>query len=74
MATKIKMLKLLTEADAHAEVDKAPPKPALCLMQIRPRAYQPTLPKRKLPIRIHPEDSMPPEEVRIIFLKPGNKA
>lgn len=74
MATKIKMLKLLMEADAHAEVDKAPPKPALYLMPLRPRTFQPSLPKRRLPIRIQPEDSHGPEPVRIIFLKPGNKA
>ena len=35
MATKIKMLKLLQEADALAEVDRRPPKPALYMMQMR---------------------------------------
>jgi hypothetical protein len=74
MATKIKMLKLLMEADALAEIDKCPPKPALYMMQIRTRTFQPSLPKRRLPVRIHPDDSLPPAPVPIIFLKPGSKA
>jgi hypothetical protein len=74
MATKIKMLKLLMEADARAEIDKCPPKPALYMIQMRPRAFQPSLPKRRLPIRINPEDSSPAAPVPIIFLKPANKA
>ena len=68
MATKIKMMKLLMEADALAEVDRVPPKPALFLMQ-RPRTFQPALPKRRLPIRIYPEDSAQPAPVPIVFLK-----
>jgi hypothetical protein len=66
------MLKLLMEADAHAEIDKCPPKPALYMMQIRPRKFQPSLPKRRLSIRIHPEDSRS-APVPIVFLKPENK-
>jgi hypothetical protein len=74
MATKIKMMKLITEADAHAEMDKCPPKPALYMMQMRTRSFQPSLPKRRLPIRIRPEDFEKETPVRIIFLKPENKA
>jgi hypothetical protein len=74
MATKIKMLKLLTEAEASAEIDRRPPKPALYLMQMRTRSFQPALPKRRLPIRIQPEDSAEPVPVKIILLKPETKA
>lgn len=74
MATKIKMMKLLMEADALAEIDKAPPKPALYMMQIRPRTFQPTLPKRRLSVRINPKDYQPPTPVPIVFLKPGSEA
>jgi len=73
MATKIKMMKLLTEADANKEVDRVPPKPALFMMQ-RSRTFQPALPKRRLPIRIYPGDNVQPEPVQIIFLKPEPKA
>lgn len=69
MATKIKMMKLLTEADALTEVDRCPPKPALYLMQMRPRTFQPSLPRRRLAIRINPEDSLS-NPVPIVFLKP----
>jgi len=72
MATKIKMMKLLTEMDATREVDRVPPKPALFLM--RTRAFQPTLPKRRLPIRIYPGENEKPAPVQIIFLKPDQKA
>ena len=74
MATKIKMLKLLQEADALAELDRRPPKPALYMMHIRPRNHQPSLPKRKLPFRIEPEDYQDPAPVKIIFLKPDPKS
>ncbi len=72
MATKIKMMKLLTETDASKEVDRVPPKPALFLM--RTRTFQPAQPKRRLPIRIHPGDNAKPAPVEIIFLKPASKA
>jgi hypothetical protein len=72
MATKIKMMKLLTEMDASREVDRLPPKPALFMM--RTRAFQPTLPKRRVPIRIYPEDNAEPAPVQIIFLKPDQTA
>lgn len=74
MATKIKMMKLITEGDAHAAVEKCPPKPALYMMQMRTRSFQPSLPKRRLPIRINPEDLTKETPVQIIFLKPENKA
>jgi hypothetical protein len=74
MATKIKMMKLLTEADALAEVDRVPPRPALFLMQMRTRTFQPSLPRRRLPIRIEPRDHGEPMPVQIIFLKPEPKA
>jgi hypothetical protein len=74
MATKIKMLKLLQEADAMAEIDRRPPKPALYMMQIRPRNYQPSLPKRRLPVQTEPEDYLRPFPVKIVFLKPGSEA
>lgn len=73
MATKIKMMKLLTESEAASEIDRVPPKPALFLMQ-RTRAFQPALPKRRLPIRIYPGDTVQPAPVQIIFLKPAPKA
>ena len=72
MATKIKMMKLLTETDATKEVDRVPPKPALFMM--RTRAFQPALPKRRLPIRIYPGENVEPTPVQIIFLKPEPKA
>lgn len=74
MATKIKMMKLITEAEALGAIEKCPPKPALYMMQIRPRTFKPTLPKRRLPIRIVPGDSMTEQQVPIVFLKPENKA
>jgi len=72
MATKIKMMKLLTEVDATKEVDRLPPKPALFMM--RARAFQPSLPKRRLPIRIYPGDLDKAAPVQIIFLKPDQQA
>jgi hypothetical protein len=74
MATKIKMLKLLMEAEANAEIDRRPPKAPLFLMNMRTRNFQPALPKRRLPIRIQPEDSAEPTPVKIILLKPDTKA
>ena len=74
MATKIKMMKFLTETDAAKEIDRVPPRPALFLMQMRTRSFQPALPKRRLPIRIYPGDHTEPTPVHIIFLKPELKA
>ena len=74
MATKIKMMKLLTEVDAAKEMDRVPPRPALFLMQMRTRSFQPSLPKRRLPIRIYPGEPSQPTPVHIIFLKPELKA
>jgi len=74
MATKIKMMKLLTEAEANREMDRVPLKPALFLMNMRPRSFKPALPKRRLPIRIYPEDSAQPVPVQIVFLKPTSLA
>jgi hypothetical protein len=74
MATKIKMMKFLTETDATKEMDRVPPKPALFLMHMRTRAFQPALPKRRLPVRIYPGDHTEPAPVQIIFLKPASKA
>jgi hypothetical protein len=73
MATKIKMLKLLQEADALAEIDRRPPKPALYMMQMRSRNFQANLPRRRLPVRIDPEDYSLPRPVPIILLKPEPK-
>ena len=74
MATKIKMMKFLTEAEANKEIDRVPPKPALFMMHMRTRSFQPALPKRRLPIRIYPGDTDQPVPVQIIFLKPEPKA
>lgn len=74
MATKIKMMKFLTEAEANKEIDRVPPKPALFMMNLRTRSFQPSLPKRRLPIRIYPGDISKPVPVPIIFLKPEPKA
>ena len=71
MATKIKMMKLLTEADANREMDRVPPKPGLFLMNMRPRSFKPAFPKRRLPIRVYPGDSAEPVPVQIVFLKPA---
>jgi hypothetical protein len=40
-------------------------------MNMRTRNFQPALPKRRLPIRIHPEDSAEPTPVKIVLLKPA---
>lgn len=74
MATKIKMLKLLQEADAMAEVDRRPPRPAPYMIPMRNRNFQPALPKRRLPFRIDPRDESEPVPVQIIFLRPGAKS
>ncbi len=74
MATKIKMLKLLQEADALAEIDRRPPKPALYMMQMRTRNFQASLPRRRLPIRVDPKDYTLPSPVPIILRKPDPKA
>jgi hypothetical protein len=73
MATKIKMMKFLTETEATKEMDRVPPKPALFMMHLRTRSFQPALPKRRLPIRIYPGDNAQPVPVQIIFLKPEPK-
>jgi len=69
MATKLKMIKLLMEADAQAEVDRLPPKPALYLMQMRTRTFKPSLPRRRLPIKVNPRDFSQPVPVPIHFAK-----
>ena len=74
MATKIKMMKFLTETEANKEIDRVPPRPALFMMHLRTRSFQPALPKRRLPIRIYPGDNAQPVPVQIIFLKPEPKA
>ena len=74
MATKIKMMKFLTEAEATKEIDRVPPRPALFMMHLRTRSFQPALPKRRLPFRIYPGDNAQPVPVQIIFLKPEPKA
>jgi hypothetical protein len=75
MASKIKMMKLLQEYRGFAEMDQrpAPQSPlALPVPQLRPRIFQPSLPKRKLNIRVDPRDYVPnPKPVEIIFLTPA---
>ena len=75
MATKIKMMKFLQETEGYAEIERrpVPPKPALYMMQMRQRAFQPTLPKIRLPIRIDPADYALPVPVKIILLKPDSE-
>lgn len=73
MATKIKMLKLLQEADAMAEVDRRPPRPAPYMIPMRNRNFQPALPRRRLPFRIDPRDESDPVPVQIILLKSASK-
>jgi len=68
------MMKFLTEAEANKEIDRVPPKPALFMMHLRTRSFQPALPKRRLPIRIYPGEHDQPAPVQIIFLKPDQKA
>jgi len=48
--------------------------PNLALFLMRTRAFQPALPKRRLPIRIYPGENTEPAPVQIIFLKPEPKA
>jgi len=74
MATKLKMIKLLMEADAQAEIDRVPPKPALYFMQMRPRTFKPSLPRRRLPIKVNPKDFSEPVPVQIHFAKTHSKA
>ena len=64
MATKIKMMKFLTEMDANKEIDRVPPRPALFMMHLRTRSFQPALTKRRLPIRIYPGDTAQREQVK----------
>lgn len=74
MATKLKMMKFLMEADAQAEIDRVPPKPALYMMQqARPRTLKPVLPRRRLPIRVNPGDYSQAAPVKITFLKSGSQ-
>ena len=73
MATKINMLKLMQEINGMAEMNRRPaPQPPLYPMQLRPRTFQPVLPRHRLPIRIDPKDqgtvAVP---VKITFLKPS---
>jgi hypothetical protein len=70
------MLKFLQETEGYAEIERrpAPPKPALYMMGMRPRAYQPALPRVRLPIRIDPSDDGLPAPVKIIFVKPASEA
>lgn len=71
MATKINMLKLMQEINGMAEMNRRPvPQPPLYPMQLRPRTFQPALPRHKLPIRIDPRDQAPAgAPVKITFLK-----
>jgi hypothetical protein len=74
MASKIKMMKLLQECHGFAAMDQrpSPQSPAFCIPQLRPRAFQASLPIRRLNILVDPRDQARPEQpVKIIFLKPA---
>ena len=75
MASKIKMMKLMQECQGFAAMDQRPApekSAAFCIPQLRPRAFQASLPIRKVNIRVDPRDQRRPEQpVKIIFLKPA---
>ena len=71
MATKINMLKLMQEINGMAEMNRRPAPPApLYPMQLRPRTFQTTLPRHRIPIRSDPRDQAPvAANVKITFVK-----
>ena len=76
MATKIKLMKLLQEMHAFAEIGRRNPAPKpspLYLMQLRSHLVQTSRPRRRLAIRVDLRDSLDlPDPVKITHLKPGS--
>ena len=75
MAAKMKMLKLLQEIRAFAELTNRRPQPrfpGLFMTQIRSHALQGALPRRKLSIRIDTQTRLDaPYQVKINHVKPS---
>ncbi len=75
MAAKIQMLKLLQEIRGFAELSNRRPQPrspGLFLTQMRSHMLQGVVPKRRLSIRIDPQDRANiPYQVKINHVKPG---
>ena len=75
MATKIKMMKLLQEMHAFAEIGRKNPAPKpspLYLLQLRSH-LQSSRPRRRLAIRVDLRDSLNlPNPVKITHIKPAS--
>jgi hypothetical protein len=78
MATKIKLMKMLQEMHAFAEIGRTNPAPKpspLYLMQLRSHLLQTSRPRRRLAIRVDLRDSLDlPDPVKITHVKPASNA
>jgi hypothetical protein len=76
MATKIKLLKLLQEMHAFAEIGRRHPLPKpspLFLLQLRSHLAETSRPKRRLTVSVDLKDSLDlPHPVRITHVKPDS--
>ena len=76
MATKIKLLKLLQEMHAFAEIGRRHPLPKpspLFLWQLRSHLAETSRPKRRLMVSVDLKDSLDlPHPVRITHVKPNS--
>jgi hypothetical protein len=76
MATKIKLLKLLQEMHAFAEMTRRRPAPKsspLYLLQLRSHLAETSRPKRRLMVSIDLKDSLEmPHPVRITHIRPDS--
>jgi len=76
MATKIKLLKLIQEIHAFAEITRRQPAPRsspLYLVQLRSHMAETSRPKRRLLVSIDLKDSLDlPHPVRINHLRPDS--
>ena len=78
MATKIKLMKLLQEMHAFAEIGKRHPMPKsspLFLLQLRSHMAETSRPKRRLIVSMDLKESLDlPHPVRITYVKPDSGA
>ena len=78
MATRIKLMKLLQEMHAFAEMGRRRPsaKPApLFLLQLRSHMAETSRARRRLVVRVDLTDSLDlPHPVRISHIKPGQRS
>jgi hypothetical protein len=76
MATKIKLLKLLQEMHAFAEITRRHPAPKpspLFLLQLRAHMAETSRPRRRLIVSVDLKDSLDlPHPVRINHVKPDS--